>query len=204
MAKRRVLEKLIINEISGVDNPCQENARVAIMKRENNMTEQTEDQLLDGQLLDLEAKLMEFNKVLAAVGEAAEEADKAAIEQSFEQKVEEIRKRDNCSRTDALSKARKEAPEDFASYCGDGPTPMDFDILVASEIQKGCVPAVAAQRVGLKYPEAAAAMIAKASKHPFEAVVDTIMARDNCNLATAMKRARREQPVKFHHYQNGV
>jgi hypothetical protein len=32
--KRRVLEKLNITEISGVDRPCQEGARVAIMKRD--------------------------------------------------------------------------------------------------------------------------------------------------------------------------
>ena len=31
--RRRVLEKLIITEISGVDNPCQDPALVAIMKR---------------------------------------------------------------------------------------------------------------------------------------------------------------------------
>ena len=31
--KRRVLEKLKLTEISGVDRPCQEGARVAIMKR---------------------------------------------------------------------------------------------------------------------------------------------------------------------------
>lgn len=32
--RRRVLEKLILTEISGVDLPCQEGARVAIMKRD--------------------------------------------------------------------------------------------------------------------------------------------------------------------------
>jgi hypothetical protein len=31
--KRRVLDKLLLTEISGVDRPCQEGARVAIMKR---------------------------------------------------------------------------------------------------------------------------------------------------------------------------
>ena len=31
--KRRILEKLVLEEISGVDRPCQEGARVAIMKR---------------------------------------------------------------------------------------------------------------------------------------------------------------------------
>lgn len=33
MKRRRVLEKLKLTEISGVDNPCQEGARMVIMKR---------------------------------------------------------------------------------------------------------------------------------------------------------------------------
>lgn len=31
--KRRILDELVLTEISGVDRPCQEGARVAIMKR---------------------------------------------------------------------------------------------------------------------------------------------------------------------------
>ena len=34
--KRRILEKIGIAEISAVDHPCQEHARVAIMKRAPN------------------------------------------------------------------------------------------------------------------------------------------------------------------------
>lgn len=45
------------------------------------------------------------------------ETQKAAKDQ-FEDKVGEIQKRDNCSRTNAMSKARKEHPELFATYQG--------------------------------------------------------------------------------------
>ena len=38
MPRRRILEKLKITEISGVDRPAQEGARVTIMKREQEPT----------------------------------------------------------------------------------------------------------------------------------------------------------------------
>jgi hypothetical protein len=170
MAKRRVLEKLIINEISGVDAPCQEGASVAILKRENpTMTDQQQTQPSQ-----LESRIIEFNKVLAAVTEEAAKADVAAIEKSFAQTVSEIQKRDNCTAQAAMTKARFENKVGFAQYQA-GDTDADFDALVAAEIQKGSPPSVAAQRVGLKYPAAAAAVIAKQGKTPFEKLVDAIM-----------------------------
>jgi hypothetical protein len=163
--KRRVLEKLIITEISGVDNPCQEGASVAILKRR--------DDTMSGKTEELEARIIELNKTLAAVSEEADKADKGfdPLKRSFEQTVTEIQKRDNCTATQAMAKARNENPEGFANYQAE-PKHGDFDVLVQAEIAKGCSPSVAAQRVGMKYPDAAAAVIEKKNKHPFRTVLD--------------------------------
>ena len=69
------------------------------------------------------------------------------------------------------------------------------------EIAKGSPPSVAAQRVGLKYPNAAAQVITKREKHPFEKVVDAIMEQDGVSRSVAMSRARKKEPVKFAAYQ---
>jgi hypothetical protein len=192
--ERRILEKLVLTEISGVDNPCQEGARVAIMKRkEPNVN--TEE--LEGSVIDLEAQVAHLNKQIETAVHA--EPKQPIYINEFENTVAEIRRRDNCSRTVALVKARAENPNGFAAY-NSGNTPQDFAALVAEEIRKGCPASVAAQRVGLKYPDAAATVIEKA-KHPFLAAVDAIMQQDGCSRAVAMARARKKEPAKYAQYQ---
>lgn len=57
MAKGRILSKLTISELSGVDNPCQEHARVSIMKRAprtkrpHTIAKATFQEALEGQLI---------------------------------------------------------------------------------------------------------------------------------------------------------
>ena len=195
MAKRRrILEKLQINEISGVDFPCQEGAGVAIMKRKaTNMNDE-----LDGQMTDLEARIEHLTKTLAA----ATDKDQSNFDEvvDFEQTVAEIQKRDNCTSQVAMAKARQENAAGFANYQA-SETNADFDSLVATEIAKGAPASVAAQRVGLKYPNAAAQVITKREKHPFEKVVDAIMQQDGVTSSVAMARARKKEPVKFAAYQ---
>jgi hypothetical protein len=82
-----------------------------------------------------------------------------------------------------------------------GNADADFDSLVEAEMEKGVSEAVARQRVGLKYPDAAAAVITKQGKTPFEKVVDAIMEQDGCSRSAAMSRARKKEPLKFAHYQ---
>lgn len=53
----------------------------------------------------------------SAFSKVGHRGDKAAGG-DFNKRVSEIRARDNCSRTEALQKARKEHPEDFAAYQG--------------------------------------------------------------------------------------
>jgi hypothetical protein len=192
MKRKRILDKLVLTEISGVDRPCQEGAHVAIMKRKE--TTMDEVQELEGAVLDLEARVQELNK------KTTQPHAPIAVN-DFETTVTEIRKRDNCSRTDALVKARAENPNGFAAYNSDN-TPNDFDALMAAEIAKGAPASVARQRVGLKFPNAAATLIAKTSgKHPFESVVDAIQEQAGVTRTVAMSRARRKEPAKFQHYQ---
>jgi hypothetical protein len=115
MAKRRrILEKLIINEISGVDHPCQEGAQVAIMKRKASNTMNDE---LEGSVLDLEARIQALTKAVAAVTDKKDfDPFKRVGVPDFDSTVSEIRKRDNCSRTEALAKARVENPQAFEEY----------------------------------------------------------------------------------------
>jgi hypothetical protein len=201
--KRRILEKLKMTEISAVDRPCQEDARVAILKRADEPNERKEINVdtteLVGAVIDLEAKMAHLAKTLA---EAKAKDPEAKTSPDFEATVAEIRKRDACTHTEALTKARTENPKGFAAYQAGG-TNADFDALVEAEIAKGVSDSVARQRVGLKYPNAAAAVIAKAGKHPFEQVVDAIMQQEKCSRAVAMQRARKKEPLKFHSYQEG-
>lgn len=69
-------------------------------------------------------KVFEQSEKLAANGfakigssDAGKPSDKIAkAAKDFDSKVSEIKKRDNCTRTEALAKARKENPELFAQY----------------------------------------------------------------------------------------
>jgi hypothetical protein len=171
------------------------------MKRADHDDRQKETNMdvvgLEGRANDLEAQIAHLNKALAAAGQR----NRLGAE-DYEQTVAEIRKRDNCSRTDALAKARKENPTAFAAYCA-GPTNNDFAALVEAEIAKGAPASVAAQRVALRNPDLAASVIEKA-KHPFEKVVDNIMAQDGVTRSVAMTRARKKEPVKFAAYQEVV
>jgi hypothetical protein len=182
--RKRVLEKLIITEISGVDRPCQEGAFAAIMKREP---------ILERAASSIEKSQHHFAAAIAKYNEHHDAMGRFAS-------VAELQKRDNCTAQAAMTKARFENQVGFANYQSNA-TNDDFDALLEKEIAKGSPPSVAAQRVGLKYPNAAAAVIAKREKHPFEKVVDAIMQQDGCSRSEAMSRARKKEPVKYHYYQ---
>ena len=174
--KRRVLEKLKLTEISGVDRPAQESAHVAIMKRKDDtMDDQTPIEgiaELEGAVLDLEAQVADLTKRLAeADAKLKIDPFKRLGSVDFEQTVTEIRKRDNCTRTEALSKARRENPEGFEEFQG-----------VEAEAD---TPAI----------------IAKAGKTPFEHLVDQIMSDEKVTRSVAMSRARKKEPAMFGHYQ---
>ena len=170
---------------------------------ENNDYETPTPEELEGALIDMEAQILDLNKKLQQAGVGSVRDDDTPIiipAEDFEQTVTDIRKRDNCTRTVALAKARHEAPDAFEAYEG-GPDDQDFDTLVAAEIQKGSPAAVAGQRVLASNPNLASTVIAKAGKTPFETEVDNIQEQDGCSRSEAMARARKKEPTKFQHYQ---
>jgi hypothetical protein len=136
---------------------------------------------LQGEVYDLEAQIVDLAKKLDAANSQDPEAQKVGFDPyarlgadfaPFEQTVNEIKKRDNCSRTDALAKARKENPEGYENFLAGTGTNADSEIVIT-----------------------------KGEKHPFEKVVDSIMQQEGCSRAVAMQRARKKEPVKFAHYQ---
>ena len=69
--KRRILEKLKLEEISGVDRPAIEGATVAIMKRaiDDNQRENEMNHIeeLEGEVTDLSAQVAHLTKKLTTV-----------------------------------------------------------------------------------------------------------------------------------------
>jgi hypothetical protein len=94
---------------------------------------------------------------------------------SFSQCAQEIRKRDSCSHTEALRKARLEHPEAFAAF-------QNFGNISSRPVFKAA-PANNAVQI-------------------FEGIVRTIQ-RDNPKMTrtSAMAQARRDYPIQFAAYQ---
>lgn len=191
--RRRILDELKIEEISGVDSPCQEDARVTIMKRRHTMqreeTQTVHDEELEGALTDLDARVTHLTQKLDSG--------------SFDSKVAEIRKREGCTGTVAMAKARRQCPDLFEATFS--PPISDYDELVAAEIRKGCSPNVAAQRAALRCPEAAAQAIERAkiskSSNDFMTEVNRTMIAKNLTRTAAMTDVRRYQPELFAAFQ---
>jgi RNA polymerase subunit RPABC4/transcription elongation factor Spt4 len=181
-----------------------------------------DDEELEGQLIDLAAQIENLNKVMTEANVQAEPYLPAApTAEDFTQTVAEIRKRDNCTRTAALAKARSENQAGFAAYCA-GPADNDFAALVEEEISKGSPASVAAQRVALRYPELAKATRCKScgayaasdqSTCPncdaplakgvsdFMAAVDATMIEKKLSRTAAMSEVRKSCPELFARYQ---
>ena len=106
--RRRILEKIKIDEISAVDKPAMEDALVTIMKRAEPTMNYLND--LEDAVLVLRDRIDVLNKTLA------DRPERARPSQDFDEVVAAIRKRDNCSGTAAMSEARKSHPALFAQY----------------------------------------------------------------------------------------
>jgi hypothetical protein len=159
---------------------------------------------IEGALTDIEAQILDLNKKLeeAGVGSVRDDSKTPIMvppAEDFDETVANIAKRDRCTRQVALAKARHENPEAFEAYQS-GPVNEDFDRLVELELATGVSLDIAKQRVGIKHPGAAASVMAKQEKTPFETEVDNIQEQDGCSRSEAMARARKKHPVKFAHY----
>ena len=140
------------------------------MSEEN--TEMSKADELQGAVCDLEARIADLTKKLEENSQP-KKVDPFKRIGDFHTTVSEIRKRDNCSRTEALAKARKENPEAFNAY------------LVGPVAKPDVSPAVA-----------------KSSVTTFMAAVDDAMREKGLSRTDAMSEVRKREPAKFEHYQN--
>ena len=151
---------------------------------------------LEGAICDLEARLMDVTKALEALPQQPQDSPAA----DFDATVAEIKNRDNCSRTDALAKARVENPDGFEAFQS-GNTNADYDALCAAEMAKGCSLDIAAQRVLARHPHLSAQVIAKKDKHPFEALVAGYVS-EGMTPNDALAKARKDHPNQFNSWSN--
>lgn len=150
--RKRILRELHIGKIAAVDRPCQEHARMTLMKRADDDEEYDDMQIQKitrdepvsfptlGAAMDhlrkvrgmsgsdaMSAAAREHPELLAKYQQDGERIAKAAreaakprpvtkAEQDFQDRVDEIAKRDGIGRSGAMSKARAEFPTEFATY----------------------------------------------------------------------------------------
>ena len=125
---------------------------------------------------------------------------------SFDQCVQDIRKRDSCSRTDALIKARKEHPDLWDRYRDHTVLKSDnFEQLVAAEMRKGWpTRAIAGQRVIQKFGALSdATRIEKnaGSVVDFMRAVDAEMIEKRISRTAAMVVVRKRHPALYASFQ---
>ena len=172
--RRRVLRKIKISEISAVDHPAHEGALMAIMKRGPSDERTLDDRLDDLRLRadDVEAALAKAAAVLAdrqrGTGSAQQRKERTMAD--LVDLARDIAKRDGCSSTAALCRARQEHPAAFENYNA----------------------APVAKRGSDHLDAGADDVDNKLEKHAHE-----IRGRDGCSNAEALRRARHEHPQAF-------
>jgi hypothetical protein len=166
--KRRMTE-FTLEEISAVDEPAQRPARAVIRKRASPVM--TLEQLQDGA-----ASLQKKLEALIQKQHATKEADMT----TFIERVDHIEKRDGCSRLLALTKARREFPQEYEAHQSEG-------IAFEKAAEKTVVEKAA---VGGCYKRADA----------FSLKVDEIHRAEKCSRTDAMERARHRFPAEFADY----
>ena len=134
--KKRIMREFEISEISAVDRPAQAHARMSVMKREepvgfdsfeaavDHLAKFHECSRTDAMSMAARAHPALIEKYNAEgreqIVKAAHAAQKARTKPeavtAFHKCVEDVARRDNCSRTEALRRARTEHPEEFSSY----------------------------------------------------------------------------------------
>lgn len=190
--KRRKLHKIRLDEISAVDRPAQEHARMTIMKRER-----------DDELQMDNSDMAEF------MGDSANCAVDANV--MFEAAVTDLRQR-GFSGTEALRKARQDLPEEYATFAKGKTRPKpdededddDFDSLVQTEIRKGCPAAVAGQRVLQKYgarPNANRIRKSASTIANFMKQVDDLMIQKRLSRTEAFREVRNRNPDLYAEFQ---
>ena len=228
--RRRILQEIQLDKIAAVTRPCVEGATVTIIKRANEPQETTDTNDL-AQIEELEAELATVEKrskskthpydaQLEQIAEAGRE-ERAANDDDeddddepdgkvkkwhrFEAFVDRIAREEKVPRTTAMTRARQQYPELYASYVRERNVSKSYADLVQTEIRKGCSSVVAAQRVAMLYPDAARASMAKA-RHDVADFMERVVAyqaEHGCQRTVAMSEIRKRYPDAFERLQNG-
>jgi hypothetical protein len=172
--RRRILRKIRIDEISGVDWPCQEGAIVTIMKRDPS-----------AEVDKIREPTMSFEQRVAEIGTRENCSSTQALAKARRQYPEEFN-----AYNAVLNKAGSN--DDFdalveAQICKGCPTRT-----------------IAAQRVLQLYgakPDTAAILKSEGAGSDFQTAVRSIQKRDACSRSEAASRARVEHPDLFAAYQ---
>jgi hypothetical protein len=149
--KRRILTDFVIDKIAAVDNPCNEHARVAIIKRAELPDDDSEEE-----------RRMRVER----------EVEKMAND--FPMLVQEVQKRDRCTRSEALTRAATENPGAVAAYRISSPV---------------CVPEIAKREEAIAKGRERQRNIDKRTRE--------IMARDSVNRTQALMTLHGEEPEVF-------
>jgi uncharacterized coiled-coil DUF342 family protein len=174
MPKPTALDPLQLFELSLVDAPANKDSKVTIFKREQDMEDDDMERIeqLEGEICDLSAKVDDLTKKLNAATNKRSEERAPPVKKSFDELVGAIRKRDNCSATDALRKARQASPE-------------AYDEFQQSAGNAGDLPKQKA--------------ISKAQAE-FAEIVAEIRSVEKCSATEALTLARKQYPAKFEAY----
>lgn len=97
----------------------------------------------------------------------------------FQKRVDEIRKRDDCSQTEAMSKAREEFPDEYEAYQREGAASGREAIAKMHRNPRASDPV-----------------------REFRKIVAETAARDGISPARAMEKARTENPAAYEAYQS--
>lgn len=155
--KRRILHKLDIEEISGVDRPCQEGARVSIMKRDPRTLEDRINVLKE----DIAAIQQDFQQlnlrkekpVPTITAKDVEDEVKDDVRSQQIARFNEAIHKDGRPTTAAMTAARRADPSAYVDF-QKAETNTAFDALVKAEIAASggyMTREIAALRVSTKY-----------------------------------------------------
>jgi hypothetical protein len=129
--KRRIIQKFKIDEISGVDRPCQQGAIVAIMKRDPTTDtadrrkelpmdfNRTYDDLIQAEVRAGAPLAVAGQRVLQKYGAHANPTrlrKASGATEEFLAEVEAVKMEKRCSRTAALQEARRRHPDLYEAY----------------------------------------------------------------------------------------
>jgi hypothetical protein len=117
----------------------------------------------------------------------------------FEAFVDAIANEENVPKPVAMTRARQRHPELHASYQRHIGVAKSYGAALRVEINKGCSPVVAAQRVAVLYPGLAQERFAKSADDvaDFMELVDAYRAEHGCDTTVAMSAMRKRYPDAF-------